>query len=66
MKEAVRKKISFLTQTQSLEHDDAYSVVNAYSVVSIGIDFDVSRVVDINSDTHTRIHKHLFANTRAC
>jgi len=58
MKEAVRETISFLTQTQNLSPDDAYSLA------SIGIDFEVSQVVDINSGIHARIHKHLFADTR--
>ncbi len=58
MKEAVRETISFLTQTQNLSPDDAYSLA------SIGIDFEVSQVVDINNGIHARIHKHLFADTR--
>ena len=58
MKEAVRETISFLTQTKNLSGDDAYSLA------SIGIDFEVSQVVDINSGIHARIHKHLFADTR--
>ncbi|MBA3472660.1 MAG: formamidase, partial [Rubrobacter sp.] len=37
---------------------------DAYSLASIGIDFEVSQVVDINSGIHARIHKHLFADTR--
>lgn len=58
MKEAVRETIFFLTQTQNLSADDAYSLA------SIGIDFEVSQVVDINSGIHARIYKHLFADTR--
>ncbi len=58
MKEAVRETISFLAQTQGISADAAYSLA------SIGIDFEVSQVVDINSGIHARIHKHLFANNR--
>ncbi len=55
---AVRETISFLAQTQGISADAAYSLA------SIGIDFEVSQVVDINSGIHARIHKHLFADTR--
>lgn len=58
MKEAVRETISFLSQTRNLSAEDAYSLA------SIGIDFEVSQVVDINKGVHATIHKHLFPDGR--
>ncbi len=58
MKEAVRETISFLAQTRNLAAEDAYSLA------SIGIDFEVSQVVDINKGVHARIYKHLFPDGR--
>jgi acetamidase/formamidase len=58
MQEAVRETISFLTQTQGLTRDDAYSLA------SIGVDFEVSQVVDINKGIHARVYKHLFTTNR--
>lgn len=58
MKEAVRETISFLTQTRNLTAEDAYSLA------SIGIDFQVSQVVDINKGVHANIYKHLFPDGR--
>lgn len=59
MKQAVRETISFLTQTRSLSREDAYSLA------SIGIDYEVSQVVDINKGVHAMIYKHLFADGRS-
>lgn len=58
LQEAVRETISFLTQTRGLSAEDAYSLA------SIGIDFEVSQVVDINKGVHAVIHKHLFPDGR--
>ncbi|MDN5698230.1 MAG: acetamidase/formamidase family protein, partial [Rubrobacter sp.] len=58
MKQAVRETISFLTQTRGLSREDAYSLA------SIGIDYEVSQVVDINKGVHAMIYKHLFTNCR--
>ncbi|MGB3681887.1 MAG: acetamidase/formamidase family protein [Rubrobacteraceae bacterium] len=58
MKEAVRETISFLSQTRNLSPEDAYSLA------SIGIDFQVSQVVDINKGVHANIYKHLFPDGR--
>ncbi|MBA2492168.1 MAG: acetamidase/formamidase family protein [Gammaproteobacteria bacterium] len=55
MREAVRECVSFLQQTASLSPDDAYSLA------SIGVDFEVSQVVDINKGVHAVIPKALFA-----
>ena len=60
MKEAVRETISFLTQTRDLSEEDAYSLA------SIGIDYEVSQVVNINKGVHAMIHKHLFPDGRCC
>ncbi|MDP9480908.1 MAG: acetamidase/formamidase family protein [Actinomycetota bacterium] len=60
MKEAVRETISFLTQTRHLSAEDAYSLA------SIGVDFEVSQVVDINKGIHAQIYKHLFPEGRSC
>lgn len=60
MKEAVRETISFLTQTRDLSPEDAYSLA------SIGVDFEVSQVVDINKGIHGCIPKHLFPDGRPC
>lgn len=60
MKEAVRETISFLTQTRGLGEEDAYSLA------SIGIDYEVSQVVDIKKGVHAMIYKHLFPDGRCC
>lgn len=60
MKEAVRETISFLTQTRGLGAEDAYSLA------SIGIDFEVSQAVDISKGVHGVIPKHLFPDGRCC
>ena len=60
MKEAVRETISFLTQTRDLSLEDAYSLA------SIGVEFEVSQVVDINKGIHGCIPKHLFPDGRSC
>src|SRR5680860_542572 len=54
MREAVRECVSFLQQTAGLSPDDAYSLA------SIGVDFEVSQVVDINKGVHAVIPKALF------
>lgn len=59
MKEAVRETVSFLSQTRSLSKEDAYSLA------SIGVDFEVSQVVDINKGAHARIPKRLFPEGRS-
>lgn len=58
MKQAVRETISFLNQTRGLSQEDAYSLA------SIGIDYEVSQVVDINKGVHAMIYKHLFPDGR--
>ncbi|CAN5187331.1 acetamidase/formamidase family protein [soil metagenome] len=58
MKQAVRETISFLTQTRGLSREDAYSLA------SIGIDYEVSQVVDINKGVHGVIYKCLFPDGR--
>lgn len=60
MMEAVRETISFLTQTRNLSAEDSYSLA------SIGVDFEVSQVVDINKGVHAVIPKHLFPDGRCC
>ncbi|MBA2443030.1 MAG: acetamidase/formamidase family protein [Rubrobacter sp.] len=59
MKEAVRETVSFLSQTKELRPEDAYSLA------SIGIDFEVSQVVNMTKGVHAVIHKDLFPEGRA-
>lgn len=55
MRDAFRKMRQFLMSTQSLSEDEAISLM------SIGVDFGVTQVVDGNWGVHAIIKKNLFA-----
>ena len=55
MRDAFRKTRSFLMTTRGLSEDEAVSLM------SVGIDFGVTQVVDGNWGVHAIIRKELFA-----
>ena len=52
---ALRNTIDFLTRKAGLSRD------RAYSLASLGIDFRVTQMVDVNNGVHAMIPKSMFA-----
>jgi acetamidase/formamidase len=59
LKDAFRKMRSFLMRTKGLTEDEAISLM------SIGVDFGITQVVDGNWGVHAIIKKGLFAGSEA-
>jgi acetamidase/formamidase len=55
MRDAYRKVRDFLMRTQKLSEDEAISLI------SVGVDFGVTQVVDGNWGVHATVKKNLFA-----
>ena len=55
MRDAFRKMRHFVMATQSLNEDEAVSIL------SVGVDFGVTQMVDGNWGVHAIIKKNLFA-----
>ena len=55
MRDAFRKMHHFLMTTQSLNEDEAVSIL------SVAVDFDVTQVVDGNCGVRAIIRRNLFA-----
>jgi acetamidase/formamidase len=59
MRDAFRKMREFLMNTQKLSEDEAISLM------SVGVDFGVTQVVDGNWGVHASIRKSIFAGVNA-
>ena len=59
LRDAFRKMRSFLMNTKGLSEDEAISLI------SIGVDFGVTQIVDGNCGIHAIIKKSLFAGVSA-
>ncbi len=59
MRDAYRKMRDFLMSTQKLSEDEAISLM------SVGVDFGVTQVVDGNWGVHATLRKRIFAGTAA-
>jgi acetamidase/formamidase len=58
MRDAYRKVRDFLMRTQKLSEDEAISLI------SVGVDFGVTQVVDGNWGVHATVKKNLFAGSQ--
>jgi acetamidase/formamidase len=58
MCDACRKVRDFLMRTQKLSEDETISLI------SVGVDFGVTQVVDGNWGVHTTVKKNLFAGSQ--
>jgi acetamidase/formamidase len=57
MRQAADQMLDFLTTKRKMSADEAYSMI------SVGVDFGVTQVVDIRQGCHAAVPKHLFVPT---